>query len=139
MRRGRCYSSLGYLNTLPIDVIKTDRSFIARLARRPGSDAIVTTIVRLANTLGMSVVAEGVETVIKRDELIRLGSDRGHGYYYARPMPAASVEALIRAQSDGTNPRCRRMMRLGDCDPRPGKDPGGEPLDIGGVEAHAAV
>ncbi len=102
---GTGYSSLGYLNTLPIDVLKIDQSFIAKLAERPGSHAIVTAIVSLAHSLGMSVVAEGVETVAQHTELVRLGSDGCQGYYYARPMPASGVEALIRAQTDGMSPR----------------------------------
>jgi diguanylate cyclase (GGDEF)-like protein len=73
---GTGYSSLGYLNSLPIDTIKVDQTFIAKLSDKPGSQEIVTAIIRLAHGLGMTVVAEGVETDQQHQEVTRLGSDR---------------------------------------------------------------
>jgi EAL domain-containing protein (putative c-di-GMP-specific phosphodiesterase class I) len=102
---GTGYSSLGYLNTLPIDTIKVDQTFIAKLSDKPGSQEIVTAIIRLAHGLGMTVVAEGVETDQQHQEVTRLGSDRCQGFYYAKPMLAAIVDALIEHPVDGSNPR----------------------------------
>jgi diguanylate cyclase (GGDEF)-like protein len=98
---GTGYSSLGYLNTLPIDVLKIDRTFIANLGTQPSSHAIVTAIIQLAHNLGMTVVSEGVETIEQSDAVIRLGSDRSQGFYYARPMLAGSLAALIEQQPVG--------------------------------------
>ena len=102
---GSGYSSLGYLNTLPIDTIKVDQKFIAKLTAEPGSQIIVSAIIQLAHGLGMTVVAEGVETVKQRNEVAALGSDACQGFYFAKPMLASSLDALIRGQTDGNNPR----------------------------------
>jgi diguanylate cyclase (GGDEF)-like protein len=92
---GTGYSSLGYLNTLPIDTIKVDQTFVAKLSPKPASQAIVTAIIQLAHSIGMSVVCEGVETARQHHEVTELGSDLCQGFYFARPMPAASVGALL--------------------------------------------
>jgi diguanylate cyclase (GGDEF)-like protein len=102
---GTGYSSLGYLNTMPIDTIKVDQRFIGSLGEEPSSQAIVTSIIGLAHSLGMTVVSEGVETAEQRDEVSRLGSDWCQGFYFARPMSAQSVDALIQDRADGSNPR----------------------------------
>lgn len=98
---GTGYSSLGYLNTLPIDTIKIDPTFVAKLTQHPGSTAIVTSIIQLAHNLGMSVTCEGVETVAQYHQLMRLGSDSCQGFYFAKPMPASSLRALLQNQDDG--------------------------------------
>jgi EAL domain-containing protein (putative c-di-GMP-specific phosphodiesterase class I) len=87
---------------LPIDAIKIDRSFIHQLTDRPSSHEIVNAIIGLAHGLGMSVVAEGVETQEQRDEVTRLGADLCQGFHFAKPMPAALVDPLIRLQTDGS-------------------------------------
>jgi EAL domain-containing protein (putative c-di-GMP-specific phosphodiesterase class I) len=92
---GTGYSSLGYLNTLPIDTIKVDQTFIANLTDKPNSQEIVNAIIRLAHALGMTVVSEGVETSQQHFEVTRLGSDRCQGYYFAEPMLAQLVDALL--------------------------------------------
>jgi diguanylate cyclase (GGDEF)-like protein len=97
---GTGYSSLGYLNTLPIDTLKIDQTFIAKVSAEPGSQRIVTAIIKLAHSLGMTVVSEGVETAAQKDALIRLGSDSCQGFYFARPMPATSFDALIQHHAD---------------------------------------
>ena len=102
---GTGYSSLGYLNNLPIDTIKVDQTFIANLTDRPGSQAIVTAIIQLGHSLGMSVISEGVETARQHDEVTRLGSDACQGFYFARPTPATNIDAMLQHQADGTNPR----------------------------------
>ena len=93
---GTGYSSLGYLNTLPIDTIKVDQSFIAKLTADPGSQAIVTAIVGLAHSIGMTVVAEGVETAQQHERVIELGTDLCQGFYFARPMLITAVDTLFR-------------------------------------------
>ena len=98
---GTGYSSLGYLNTLPIDTIKVDQTFIAKLSPEPTSRAIVTAIIQLAHSIGMSVVCEGVETAQQYHEVTELGSDACQGFYFAKPMSAASVTHLIDRPTGG--------------------------------------
>jgi diguanylate cyclase (GGDEF)-like protein len=98
---GTGYSSLGHLNTMPIDALKIDRSFISRLSDQPGSRDIVSAIIGLAHRLGMSVIAEGVETAEQHDELTELGSDLCQGFYFAKPMLAALLQPLMRIQAGG--------------------------------------
>jgi diguanylate cyclase (GGDEF)-like protein len=101
---GTGYSSLSYLQTLPIATVKIDQSFIRDLdGNRPG-DTIVTAIIQLAHALGMNVISEGVETVEQQRQLATLGSDSCQGFYFARPMPASSLDFLIQHGDDGTNP-----------------------------------
>jgi diguanylate cyclase (GGDEF)-like protein len=102
---GTGYSSLGYLKNLPIDTIKVDRKFIADLNGEPDSQVIVTAIIGLAHGLGMTVVSEGVETAQQHDEVTRLGSDACQGFYFAKPMLATNIDALMQNQVNGTNPR----------------------------------
>ncbi len=98
---GTGYSSLGYLNSLPIDTIKIDQKFVGRLGDRPDSQAIVTAIIQLAHSLGMTVVSEGVETASQHEQLTRLGSDSCQGFYFAKPMLASGIDALLSDQADG--------------------------------------
>jgi diguanylate cyclase (GGDEF)-like protein len=98
---GTGYSSLNYLKRFPIDTVKIDRAFVADLADDPASHAIVLAVVELAHALGMTVVAEGVETVEQHKHLLALGCDSCQGYYFARPMPAEDLGTLIRRGVDG--------------------------------------
>jgi diguanylate cyclase (GGDEF)-like protein len=100
---GTGYSSLSYLNALPIDMLKVDQSFVAKLSERPNSEKIVTAIIGLAHNLGMTVVSEGIETAHQYRALVQLGSDLCQGFYFARPMAADSIEALVLA--DGNDHR----------------------------------
>jgi diguanylate cyclase (GGDEF)-like protein/PAS domain S-box-containing protein len=84
---GTGYSALSYLKRLPFDLIKIDRSFIDGLGGDGGDDAIVTAIVGVAEALGLSVVAEGVETLEQADWLTAAGADYAQGYHFARPLP----------------------------------------------------
>ena len=93
---GTGYSSLSYLKNFPIDIVKIDRTFVTDIEADPSSHAIVLAVIELAHSLGMTVVAEGVETDSQRDQLAELGADYGQGYYYARPMPAVAIEDLLR-------------------------------------------
>lgn len=97
---GTGYSSLSYLGGLPVDKIKIDRSFISRLPGSMSSSAIVAAILTLCQTLGKTVVAEGIETA-DQAWLLRLGGcEIGQGFYFGRPRSAEEVEAAIR---EGTN------------------------------------
>ncbi|MBI2308810.1 MAG: EAL domain-containing protein [Rhodocyclales bacterium] len=89
---GTGYSSLAYLKRFPVDKLKVDRSFVMDMTRDANDDAIVRTIVALAQTLHLKVTAEGVETAAQRDALQAIGCDFAQGYYYFRPQPAASIE-----------------------------------------------
>jgi len=84
---GTGYSSLAYLKQFPVDVLKIDRSFIDGLPNDSDDAAIVATIIRLAESLGMTVTAEGIEGQSQADALVEMGCTRGQGYHFARPMP----------------------------------------------------
>jgi EAL domain-containing protein (putative c-di-GMP-specific phosphodiesterase class I) len=92
---GTGYSSLAHLEDWPIDVIKIDRSFVARLPGDPRSVGIIRAMVGLGQSLGLQVVAEGVETEAQRDVLLAEGCRRMQGYLYARPMPAKDIPAWL--------------------------------------------
>ncbi|MES2960295.1 MAG: EAL domain-containing protein [Pseudomonadota bacterium] len=85
---GTGHSSLAYLRTLPARQLKIDRSFVADLGVSGDAMAVVDAVIRLAHALGLSVVAEGVETERQRDILQTLGCDEFQGYLFARPMDA---------------------------------------------------
>ena len=95
---GTGYSSLSYLQKLPFDTVKVDRSFIKELGKSAESLEIVRTIVDLARSLQMKVVAEGVETRDPLESLDGLGCNYVQGYYFSRPKSAAATLAVIREQ-----------------------------------------
>jgi diguanylate cyclase len=88
---GTGYSSLTYLQRLPVEEIKIDRSFVGQLATDQGSAAIVRATIELGGSLGLDVVAEGVEDAQIWQILNRLGCSTAQGYFLSRPMPAAEV------------------------------------------------
>jgi diguanylate cyclase (GGDEF)-like protein len=88
---GTGYSSLAYLQRLPIDVLKIDRSFVSGMMVDPDSVAIVRAVLSLADALGMSTTAEGIETVELATTLATLGCASGQGFYFARPLEAESA------------------------------------------------
>ena len=92
---GTGYSSLDYLRRFPVDRIKIDQNFVQDLATTPGNAAIVRATIGLAEALGIEVIAEGVETAGQRDLLDSWGCRAMQGYFFARPMPAESVTALL--------------------------------------------
>ena len=88
---GTGYSSLAYLQRLPIDVLKIDRSFVSGMMIDPDSVAIVRAVLSLAEALGMSTTAEGIETVELATTLATLGCASGQGYYFAKPLEASAA------------------------------------------------
>jgi diguanylate cyclase (GGDEF)-like protein len=96
---GTGYSSLGYLRRFPVDSVKVDREFVANLGHDPASHTIVTAVIQLAHGLGMTVISEGVETAEQHEKLTALGCDSCQGFYFAAPMPAASLDRLIKRQA----------------------------------------
>jgi predicted signal transduction protein with EAL and GGDEF domain len=92
---GTGYSSLSYLHRLPIDVVKIDHSFIERVADVGGTTPIVEAIIKLAQTLGMRTVAEGVETQEQFAMLRNLGCDQMQGYLFAHPEPAEEAKQRL--------------------------------------------
>lgn len=101
---GTGFSSLSYLHRLPIDLVKIDREFIADIGQASTGGAIVAAVTHLAHVLGLAVVAEGVETAAQRDEITAIGCDFAQGYFFARPMSAASIsEWLTSSQMDAAS------------------------------------
>jgi EAL domain-containing protein (putative c-di-GMP-specific phosphodiesterase class I) len=95
---GTGYSSLSHLRTLHFDSLKIDPSFVQRVATDLETRAIIETIVKLAHTLHMNVVAEGIETEDQLAGLIDAGCDTGQGFLFSRPLPAEAAEKLLEAR-----------------------------------------
>jgi diguanylate cyclase (GGDEF)-like protein/PAS domain S-box-containing protein len=100
---GTGYSSLGHLHQLPVQTLKIDRSFVAKICDPDGTYSIVQAIIFLAHSLGMKVVAEGVEREDQFQILHQLECDRVQGFLFAPAMPADQIAALVR--ESGGNPR----------------------------------
>jgi diguanylate cyclase (GGDEF)-like protein/PAS domain S-box-containing protein len=94
---GTGYSSLGYLHRFPIDELKIDRSFVARMELDPRNAQLVQAIAGLARNLGVQVVAEGVETREQLAALREMGCDFAQGFLFSEPLPEDEAEALLRA------------------------------------------
>lgn len=92
---GTGYSSLNYLKSFPIDVLKVDQSFIRGIHNNEKDAAITTTIIHLANSLGMKVVAEGIEEEAQANFLLNTNCHKGQGYFYSKPLSNMDIQQII--------------------------------------------
>ena len=112
---GTGYSSLGALKRFPANVLKIDGSFVMGLGRDPQDAAIVTACLALGDAMGLTVIAEAVETDDQRCRLMAMGCEFGQGYYFSPALPSAAAEAYLRAHpADAPDeaPPVRRKLEL---------------------------
>jgi len=100
---GTGYSSLSYLHRFPINTLKVDRSFVSTMEDGSENGEIVRTVIALAKTLKLNVVAEGIETIHQLHQLRILGCEYGQGYLFSRPVPHDEAERLIEDKSRWQN------------------------------------
>jgi diguanylate cyclase (GGDEF)-like protein len=98
---GTGFSSLSHLHQFPIDIIKIDRSFVSTIGQGGKQVELVEALVSLGTTLGLTVVAEGVEEVSQLDHLRTIGCEQAQGYYFAKPLAADRLEMLLPQASQG--------------------------------------
>jgi EAL domain-containing protein (putative c-di-GMP-specific phosphodiesterase class I) len=101
---GTGYASLSYLQRFPIDTLKIDGSFIRGMRTDAKKAEIVQTVISLAKSLQMDVIAECVETVEDVNQLGKLGCALGQGYFFARPLPADKAQALVQGARPWRDP-----------------------------------
>ncbi len=129
---GTGYSSLSYLQQFPIDVLKIDKSFIDHTTASAKQTAVVEAIIRLAGTLDLQVIAEGIQDAAQRDVLTRMGCPFGQGYLFARPLtgPDAARRLLRRPPSPAAPSPLAALPSLFSAGPDPAY------ADVIGKEAH---
>ena len=94
---GTGYSSLATLQDLPLDILKIDKAFVDHVADDPRRTAFAQAIIRLGRTLGLSLIAEGVETAAQSRRLMSLGCPNAQGYFYSKPVAASTIGRMLRA------------------------------------------
>lgn len=95
---GTGYGSLSYLKAFPLDTLKIDQTFVRQLLTDRGDAAIVRATIDLGRSLGLSIIAEGIEDIETATSLRGMGCDEGQGYHFGRPLPAGEFEQLFLAQ-----------------------------------------
>jgi diguanylate cyclase (GGDEF)-like protein len=108
---GTGYSSLSYLRHVPLDALKIDRLFTATISTSAQQSALVEGIVRLAHTLGLEVIAEGIERPAERDMLARFGCRYGQGFLFSHPLSADAALEWMRTAGGSPSPRLRTTTR----------------------------
>ena len=93
---GTGWSSFSRLKDMPIDILKIDKAFVDGVTRGAEDSAVAQAIVKLAQTLGLRTVAEGIEFPGQAERLTEIKCDMGQGYFFAPPVPAQSIEAMLR-------------------------------------------
>jgi diguanylate cyclase (GGDEF)-like protein/PAS domain S-box-containing protein len=113
---GTGYASLRHLKTFPVDIIKIDKSFVRDMEADPGDEAIVRAVINLGKSLGIHVVAEGIERAAQAERLVGLGCDFGQGFLFSKAVAATRVPALVgRLQQTAASkgfPQLRSALRL---------------------------
>ena len=92
---GTGYSSLSYMHSFPVSSLKIDRSFVQRLDGNPENLGLIPAIISIAKTMGMSAIAEGIETTQQLNQLKTLGCDFGQGYLFSKPVEAQRATELV--------------------------------------------
>lgn len=110
---GTGYSSMSYLKRFDIDYIKIDQSFVRNLGRNDDDLVLCEAMIGMAHRLGLAVVAEGVETHLQRDMLLKAGCDYAQGYLFSPPLQASEFEALLREGSINIASQARHHNSMG--------------------------
>jgi len=137
---GAGYTSLGQLTKLPVSELKIDRSFVMTMAKNPGNAMIVQSVIDLGHNLGMTLVAEGIETEQSLTTLADLTCDVGQGYYICRPIPADAFDVWCAERTITVPPPARPTSEaLSSIDPSPSDGDLARPprFPVGGVSGAA--
>ncbi len=97
---GTGYSSLSYLKDFPLDALKIDRAFVAEIGHEAGGEMLAAAVIAIGQSLGLKVIAEGVESLEQLAFLRQQWCDQIQGFYFSEPLPAEALETLVRG-----NPR----------------------------------
>jgi len=109
---GTGYASLRHLKQFPVDIIKIDQSFVRDMEADPGDEAIVRAVINLGRSLGIKVVAEGIEREEQAQRLIELECDFGQGFLFSKAVPASRIPSLVERWPGLPEPRLRHAREL---------------------------